>query len=388
MTARPCATPGRSPTRPPSRVPPPATPPRRRRSSPQRVDREAQRRGFVQAPRQAVLGDGALWIWNLADEQFPGALQIVDRFHAKQKLSDVAKDVYGAKSALGAQWAQQRHDELDEGQIDAVLAALGAHAQANDEARKGLDYVTRNRHRMHYAEFRAQGLCTSTGVVEAGCKVAIGTRLQTGRHALDGGRGRRNHRAALLQAQRPLRGLLGAPVSGGGQRPMTSSHNPDGQIHSALASRPSRSARTATLRAPWQPSTMARSRSPGYPYPLASPAAAARPSLYSLASPAAAARPSLISLASPAAAARPSLISARLACGCGWPGLALARTSISARLACGCSSPRSRSPGLPYPLASPPAAARPTSRTPGSCQGARASSPKKLHGRGPRRCRD
>ncbi|MBI2526586.1 MAG: ISKra4 family transposase [Candidatus Rokubacteria bacterium] len=144
----------------------------------QRTAREARRRGFDAAARRAVLGDGALWIWNLADEQFPGALQIVDLFHVKHYLSDVAKDIYGAKSALGAQWATQRHDELDEGQIDAVLAALGLHAQANDEARKGLDYLTRNRHRMRYPDFRAQGLCTSSGVVEAGCKVAIGTRLK------------------------------------------------------------------------------------------------------------------------------------------------------------------------------------------------------------------
>ena len=46
-----------------------------------RVEREARRRGFDRAPRQAVLGDGALWIWNIADEQFPGAVQIVDLFH-------------------------------------------------------------------------------------------------------------------------------------------------------------------------------------------------------------------------------------------------------------------------------------------------------------------
>ena len=47
-----------------------------------RVVREATRRGFDRAARQAVLGDGATWIWNLADEHFPDAVQIVDRFHA------------------------------------------------------------------------------------------------------------------------------------------------------------------------------------------------------------------------------------------------------------------------------------------------------------------
>ena len=57
------------------------------------------------------------------------------------------------------------------------------HANAIDEARKCLDYFTRNRSRMRYPEFRAQGLCVSTGVVEAGCKVAIGTRCKrTGMH--------------------------------------------------------------------------------------------------------------------------------------------------------------------------------------------------------------
>jgi hypothetical protein len=81
-----------------------------------------------------------------------------------------------ALGPLGTQWAKQRHDELDEGEIDAILAALCVHAQANDEARKGLDYVTRNRDCMRYPEFHAQGLCTFIGVVEAGCKVAIGAR--------------------------------------------------------------------------------------------------------------------------------------------------------------------------------------------------------------------
>jgi hypothetical protein len=83
-----------------------------------------------------VLGDGAPWIWNLADEHFPGAIQIVDRFHAKGHLWDVAKAIYGAGSDLGEQWAKQRRDDLD---IGAVLAALRVHAEANDEARKCLD---------------------------------------------------------------------------------------------------------------------------------------------------------------------------------------------------------------------------------------------------------
>lgn len=144
----------------------------------QRVAREASRRGFDQAPRQVVLGDGAPWIWKLTDELFPDAIQVVDLFHAKGHLWDVAKSVYGAGTEVGEQWAKQQRDALDTGQIDAIVKALEGHAAHNDEARKCLGYIGNNRERMRYPTFREQGLCVSTGVVEAGCKVAIGTRLK------------------------------------------------------------------------------------------------------------------------------------------------------------------------------------------------------------------
>ena len=143
-----------------------------------RVEREATRRGFERAARRVVLGDGAKWIWNIASEHFPDAIQIVDRFHVKQHLSKVATSIYGAGSDLGEQWAHARYDELDEGDIEAVLGALRAHSPTNDEASKCAAYVDGNRTRMRYAAFRAAGLCTSTGVVEAGCKTAIGTRCK------------------------------------------------------------------------------------------------------------------------------------------------------------------------------------------------------------------
>jgi hypothetical protein len=144
----------------------------------QRVLREASRRRFSRAERTVVLGDGALWIWNIAQELFPRALQIVDRFHVKQHLSDVSKAIYGSDSKPAQEWAQRRHAELDSGRLADLLRALRRHADRSDEARKCLQYIHRNRHRMKYPAFEALGLCTSTGVVEAGCKVAIGTRLK------------------------------------------------------------------------------------------------------------------------------------------------------------------------------------------------------------------
>jgi hypothetical protein len=144
----------------------------------QRVLRETTRRGFHHATRRCILGDGAPWIWKLATDFFPDAIQILDRFHAKQRLSAVAADIWGPTSELGKQWAAERHTELDAGNSDALVHALKAHTAACAEARRCAAYVERNRERMRYPQFEAQGLCTSTGVVESGCNVAIGHRLK------------------------------------------------------------------------------------------------------------------------------------------------------------------------------------------------------------------
>jgi hypothetical protein len=79
-----------------------------------RVEREAERRGFSQARRQVALGDGAPWIWNVVGELFPQAAQIVDRYHAKEHLSQVARALYGEGEAA-RRWAERRHQELAAG---------------------------------------------------------------------------------------------------------------------------------------------------------------------------------------------------------------------------------------------------------------------------------
>ena len=138
-----------------------------------------------------------------------GAIEIVDIYHAKQHLCDVAKAIYGAGTDLAEQWAKDRHGELDAGRLGALVTALRTQTETTPEARKCIHYVFGNRHRMRYPQFRARGLCISSGVVEAGCKQTQRT-AQARRYALDHRWRQRHHRPALLPAQRPLRGLLGA----------------------------------------------------------------------------------------------------------------------------------------------------------------------------------
>ena len=91
-------------------------------------------------------------------------------------MSPRRSSVRTAKKTLP--WIKDRHAELDDGKIDAIIAALRIYAPRCEEARKCIGYLETNRHRMNYPEFRAQGLCVSSGMVEAGCKTAIGARLK------------------------------------------------------------------------------------------------------------------------------------------------------------------------------------------------------------------
>jgi hypothetical protein len=56
----------------------------------QQVDAEARRRGSEHIRRPVILGDGAAWIWNLAGEHSPAAIQIVDLYHAREHAHDLA----------------------------------------------------------------------------------------------------------------------------------------------------------------------------------------------------------------------------------------------------------------------------------------------------------
>jgi hypothetical protein len=73
-------------------------------------------------------------------------------------------------------WGRCR--KLDDGGMDDLLQALDQHVDASRAAKKCRAYFRRNRHRMRYPEFRAAGLCVSTGVVGAACKTVVGERLE------------------------------------------------------------------------------------------------------------------------------------------------------------------------------------------------------------------
>ena len=148
-----------------------------------RLYREAYNRGWDRAAKKVIMGDGAEWIWNDADLHFPGATQIVDLYHARQHLWDVARRLHPNDDMNQKAWMKVHQKRLlDKGKIEKLVIALRSINPANpevaDKIRIEADYFEKNAERMRYPKFRRQHLFVGSGVIEAGCKTVIGSRLK------------------------------------------------------------------------------------------------------------------------------------------------------------------------------------------------------------------
>jgi hypothetical protein len=145
------------------------------------VHAEARRRGAEHIRQLVVLGDGALWIWKLATTTLPEATQIVDLYHAREHLHDLAKQLAPVLGDDQPTWLADRLADLDRGDIETLVTATtelsltGTDAEHIDTA---LDYFKKNAQRMRYKVFRELGMFIGSGTVEAGCKTLIGQRLK------------------------------------------------------------------------------------------------------------------------------------------------------------------------------------------------------------------
>ncbi|MGC2660532.1 MAG: hypothetical protein WA324_21465 [Bryobacteraceae bacterium] len=131
-----------------------------------------------------IMGDGSHWIWNIANRHFPGAIQIVDLYHARQHLWDLARKLYPADEVAQQRWLMHKLDWLENGKIEKLVSALHrlADTNMNSELVKTMrieaEYFDGNRNRMRYPEFQKKRLFIGSGVIEAGCKTVIGSRLK------------------------------------------------------------------------------------------------------------------------------------------------------------------------------------------------------------------
>ena len=146
------------------------------------VEAEGIRRGAHHIRQMTILGDGAAWIWNIAGSKFPEATQIVDLYHAREHLHDLARLLEFMLLDRQDEWLAARLEDLDHGDIDGICNAARVFpltGARKDELDTALGYFEHNAPRMRYKWFRSRGLFVGSGVVEAGCKSVIGQRLKS-----------------------------------------------------------------------------------------------------------------------------------------------------------------------------------------------------------------
>jgi hypothetical protein len=150
------------------------------------VKAEGIRRGADHVRQLTIIGDGAAWIWGIAAARFPEATQIVDLYHAREHIHDLARLLEFMLLDHKDEWLAARLEDLDYGYIDGIVAAARKFPLVGikkNELDTALGYFENNAPRMRYHWFRQCGLFVGSGVVEASCKSVIGQRLkQAGMH--------------------------------------------------------------------------------------------------------------------------------------------------------------------------------------------------------------
>ena len=177
---------------------------------------EACRRGVEKVGYLSSVNDGAAWIWNIVRMCYGNCVEILDWWHAVEKLWLIAKHHFDAESEQATEWVSAQKQLLIEGSLSVILRnirLLYPRADAlPDPVRKATHYLFHNRRRMRYHLFREAGYPIGSGTVESACKLVVQQRLkQSGmRWSRHGAQAMLALRATLLsQPSLPSLPLLG-----------------------------------------------------------------------------------------------------------------------------------------------------------------------------------
>jgi hypothetical protein len=147
---------------------------------------EAVRRGLGRAEEVVYLGDGAAWVWENCRLNFPGAVEILDFYHATEHAGHLAKALHESDpdraAAQQSEWCQAMKAASPAALLTEVRGLLQAHPEWPQPKRTAIEselqYLESHAARTRYGEFRAKGYFIGSGVIEAGCKSVIGRRLK------------------------------------------------------------------------------------------------------------------------------------------------------------------------------------------------------------------
>jgi len=146
-----------------------------RRTLREQIWAEASRRGLGRANEVLLIADGAVWIWNLAGDRFPGARQRVDFYHVSEHLWTVARTLHPADEAAARAWVESLLTKLKADESCAVITELEQlrprlEGAAGAQLAREINYLQTHRERLDYGTAKARGEPLGSGAMESTCR--------------------------------------------------------------------------------------------------------------------------------------------------------------------------------------------------------------------------
>ena len=143
--------------------------------------------GYGTTKNVVFLGDGAQWIWNICEELFPDAVQILDYYHLKENVYDYGEYLYPNDEKKREKWAENLLDDINEGNIEKAIDKIPDKIDVENEKKSDIpnlkSYLKNNKNRVNYDEYKKKDYFIGSGAIESGNKKVIQQRLkQPGMH--------------------------------------------------------------------------------------------------------------------------------------------------------------------------------------------------------------
>lgn len=140
----------------------------------------AARAGYGKIREVVVIGDGAQWIWNMCEELFPDAIQILDFYHLSENTNNYAKFLYPEDEIGRRKWVKQVLDAVSGGKVEEAIKLV--EAKKVEKLPDGVvnlnTYITNNRNRIDYHSLKDKGYYIGSGAIESANKMVIQQRMK------------------------------------------------------------------------------------------------------------------------------------------------------------------------------------------------------------------
>jgi hypothetical protein len=139
-----------------------------------RLHGEPMRGGLGRAREVLAVADGAPWIWNVVEDRWSDAHQLLDFYHASQHLWTLGEAIHPKDESARRAWVEGRLHHLRHGKEKAVRREIAALPRRRGETgkviRREQNYFAEHARRMNYQELAQRGWPIGSGAVESGCR--------------------------------------------------------------------------------------------------------------------------------------------------------------------------------------------------------------------------